>query len=87
MRDSPPPRRTTGRPGKYDWTEITDRLKKAPGKWFLVDAEARRGLDTAIRNKKMAALKQDGWKFHVSIRDTNRIAGTAAVWMSAEREE
>lgn len=85
-RTAPPPPASPGRAGKYDWPRIVRDLQDRPGEWMLIDKEARRGLDTAIRNRKMTALQVPGWTFKVRVRNSNRETGTASVWMSAERE-
>jgi hypothetical protein len=86
-RESPPPPARPGRPGKYDWPQIVRDLKEKEGQWMLIDDEARIGLDTAIRNRKMTALQDPGWHFAVRVRNTNTETGTTSVWMSASREE
>lgn len=87
--DPPAPRRR-GRQGKYDWDEIVSDLQSRPGEWLMVDDEAARGLPSAIKRKKMTALQDPEWTFHVTTRKNDREARTAEVWMMAEpaqREE
>lgn len=81
-----PPARPRGT-GKYDWVDIVDRLKSRPGEWLLVDDEATLSLQSAIRKRRMVALRDDAWDFKVSVRDTNKEAGTCSVWMCAEPRE
>jgi hypothetical protein len=73
--------------GRYDWVDIVERLKARPGEWLLIDDSATLSLQTAIRKRKMVALRDDEWDFKVSIRDTDRDAGTCVVWMSAVKRE
>lgn len=82
---APPPTVRRGAPSKYDWRDIVTKLTARPGEWLLIDPTARRGLDSAIRRQKMAALRIDGWRFVPSIRKTDMAAGTCELWMKAER--
>lgn len=79
----PPAPSRTGRAGKYDWDSIVEELKAEPGTWLCIDDEATRGLASAIRRKKMAALQDPNWVFSVTTRKNDKEAGTAEVWMSA----
>lgn len=81
--DSPPPRGLTGRRGKYDWDHIVKQLKSRPGEWLLIDEAAAISLPTAIRNRKMRALKDPGWDFEVRTAHNDRAARTCAVFMTA----
>lgn len=81
-----PPARSRGT-GKYDWEEIVGRLKSRPGEWLLIDEDATLSLQSAIRKRKMVALRDDDWDFKVSVRDTNKEAGTCSVWMCAQQRE
>lgn len=82
-----PPARSRGT-GKYDWVQIVESLKQRPGEWLQVDDEATLSLQSAIRKRRMVALRDPDWDFKVSVRNTNKEAGTCEVWMCAiEREE
>lgn len=81
-KDLPPPGRT-GAPGKYDWETIVAELQSRPGEWRLVIEGANRGLPSAIKRKKMLALRDPGWDFQVATRNNNYEEGTADIWMSA----
>jgi hypothetical protein len=84
-REQPPA--TSRGTGKYDWVEITERLKSKPGEWLLIDDNATLSLQSAIRKRRMVALRDDAWKFRVSVRETNQEKGTCSVWMCAEKRE
>lgn len=86
-KDPPPVQTRVGRAGKYDWTGIVEQLKAKPGEWLLIDDAAARGLPSAITRRKMTALQDPEWEFHVTTRNNNRETKTAEVWMSAEPVE
>jgi hypothetical protein len=83
----PPPPTRPGRQGRYDWDVIVEELKARPGEWRLIDDTAGRGLPSAVKRRKMTALQDPAWRFHVRTRNNNREVRTAEVWMSAERVE
>jgi hypothetical protein len=85
--DAPPAPAKPGRKSQYNWPKIVADLKARPGQWMQVDETARRSLATAIRGKKMTALRDPNWEFHVKTVNNNTEAGTAEVWMSAERKQ
>jgi hypothetical protein len=85
--EGPPPRGLTGVRGKYDWDHIVKELQSRPGEWLLVDEEAAISLPTAIRNRKMRALKDPAWVYVVRTSNNDRVARTCAVFMSAERKK
>lgn len=80
----PPQPRASGTPGKYDWDEIVKAIKDRPGEWLLIEKAGNRGLATAIRNRKMRALKDPAWEFRAQVRK-NEGAQTWAIYISAER--
>lgn len=84
---APPPPARPGRAGKYDWDDIVERLQQRPDEWLLVDANAKRGIESAIRRRKMTALQDPGWTYKTSLRNINRDEGTAELWLSAVKRE
>lgn len=73
--------------GKYDWPAIVEQLKASPGQWQVIDEGATLSLQSAIRKRKMVALRDPDWDFKVSVRDTNREKNTCTVWMCAVKRE
>lgn len=80
----PPPSRSTGR---YDWWDITRRLKAKPGEWMLVLEAQPRTVADAIRRKRMSALDDPEWEFELTTRNNNEQDKTCDYWMAAHRKE
>lgn len=73
--------------GKYDWVAIVEGLKASPGEWQIIDTDATLSLQSAIRKRKMVALRDEEWDFKVSVRDADRETNTCTVWMCAVKRE
>lgn len=82
--DAVPPALPSGTRGRYDWDAIVTAIKDRPGEWLLIDSDGNRSLATAIRNRKMRALKDPGWEFTPQVRK-NDGAQTWSIYISAER--
>lgn len=86
----PPDGRTISAPrggGKYDWPAIVEEMKAHEGEWVLVDPAASRGITSAVRNRRMVALRETGWVFEHSTRDNDVENKTCALWMRATKGE
>lgn len=66
---------------KYDWEDITRRLRETPEVWNQVLIDVPRSVYSAIMRQRMLALRDRDWRYVACTRNTN---GTRAdIWMMA----